>query len=148
MTSCTALMLFWLTLRQTRKILLSGSASGWLTVNPDADEENKHESFVKCPEVAVSQKKVKTKSWQLFPGTVLRSSLVMHQKLPKLRLQRKCSKPDWLATENEKPSRKGSGTAVCSAAFACTNQNRDQQLWSCDCWQHEIPTIYPPAHIF
>lgn len=52
-------MLFWLTLRQTRKILLSGSASGWLTVNPDADQENKHESFVKCPEVAVSQKKVK-----------------------------------------------------------------------------------------
>lgn len=60
-------------------------------MNPDANQENKHESSVKCPEVAVSQKKVKTKSWQLFPGMVLRLSPVMHQQLLKLRLQRKCS---------------------------------------------------------
>lgn len=34
----------------------------FITVNSDANQENKHEGSVKCPEVAVSQKKVKTKS--------------------------------------------------------------------------------------
>jgi len=34
----------------------------FITANPDANQENKHESSVPCPEVAVSQKKVKTKS--------------------------------------------------------------------------------------
>lgn len=53
----------------------------FITVNADANQENKHESSVKCPEVAVSQKKVKTKPCQFFPGTVLRLSPVMHHQL-------------------------------------------------------------------
>lgn len=36
-------------------------------MNPDANQENKQESSVKCPEVAVSHKKVKKKILTAFP---------------------------------------------------------------------------------
>jgi len=70
----------------------------FITVNLDAYQENSHRSSVKDSDVAVSQKKVKTKSWQLFPGMLLRLLLVVHHQLFKAMTAEKVQQLEWVCT--------------------------------------------------